>query len=484
MAGFVTADEINYLVYRYLQESGFSHAAFAFGNETRVAESRIDGSQVPAGALISFLQRGLAYIEIESSFTGQPSSAVEGARSLLQVHRILSQPRVPETPEAASKKGEDEFVEPQVIPSTNAINLTGHNGAAYALSWHPTKPLLVSAGADEKAVIAGMPGHTESGLELPKTLQHPQKRGIDGEVKGNDVALSTWHPSGEFVATGCFDGAVRVWTESGTLAQEFNEPGLRALFSLEWNPRGNLLAAGGLDKTVAVYRPSLGGQVQQDGGLVQHYKHHSAPILDLAWRDDFTLASASADHSIQEHSVESENVVLCYTGHTGEVNSIAYDPSGTLLASASDDRTSKIWTRDSSPNAMMTLSGHDRSVFGIDWSPQTTETLLLASCSYDHTTKLWDVKTGASIHALRGHKKPVFCCRFSPTGDIIATGSADRSVMLWSPKTGRLIASHVSTAEILDLQWSPQGNEIAFACADGRVGVLDPRAVQDTVSAA
>lgn len=65
----VSSDEINFLVYRYLLESGFSHSAFTFSLESHVHQSSINGSSVPPGALISVLQKGLQYIEAEASIS-------------------------------------------------------------------------------------------------------------------------------------------------------------------------------------------------------------------------------------------------------------------------------------------------------------------------------------------------------------------------------------------------------------------------------
>ena len=62
----VSSDEINYLVYRYLQESGFVHSAFTFAHESLVSRSIVADADVPPGALIAFLQKGLQYVEIES----------------------------------------------------------------------------------------------------------------------------------------------------------------------------------------------------------------------------------------------------------------------------------------------------------------------------------------------------------------------------------------------------------------------------------
>lgn len=61
----ITSDEVNYLVYRYLQESGFVHSAFTFAYESLITKSSAANADVPPGALITFLQKGLQYVGIE-----------------------------------------------------------------------------------------------------------------------------------------------------------------------------------------------------------------------------------------------------------------------------------------------------------------------------------------------------------------------------------------------------------------------------------
>lgn len=65
----LTSDEMNYLVYRYLLENGFTHAAFALGHESRVDGAKVaEGDEkIPPGALIAFTQKGLQYCEIEAN---------------------------------------------------------------------------------------------------------------------------------------------------------------------------------------------------------------------------------------------------------------------------------------------------------------------------------------------------------------------------------------------------------------------------------
>ncbi len=74
-ASVLTSDVVNYLVMRYLQESGFNHTAFCFGHESNVAKSpNIDPNNVPPGSLITFIQKGMQYLEMEANLSGQVRS--------------------------------------------------------------------------------------------------------------------------------------------------------------------------------------------------------------------------------------------------------------------------------------------------------------------------------------------------------------------------------------------------------------------------
>ncbi|EWM25654.1 f-box-like wd repeat-containing protein tbl1xr1 [Nannochloropsis gaditana] len=58
-------DEVNILVHRYLVESGYSHSAFTFFNEGGLDKTNLRAADVPPGALIAYLQKGLEYVSIE-----------------------------------------------------------------------------------------------------------------------------------------------------------------------------------------------------------------------------------------------------------------------------------------------------------------------------------------------------------------------------------------------------------------------------------
>ena len=129
------------------------------------------------------------------------------------------------------------------------------------------------------------------------------------------------------------------------------------------------------------------------------------------------------------------------TGHTGGVRGVCTVSVGgrTLLASASDDRTVRLWD-PATGTLEHTLTGHTDWVRGVCTVSVGGRTLL-ASASNDRTVRLWDPATGTLEHTLTGHTSGVNgVCTVSVGGrTLLASASADRTVRLWDPATGELI---------------------------------------------
>ncbi len=157
-------------------------------------------------------------------------------------------------------------------------------------------------------------------------------------------------------------------------------------------------------------------------------------------------------------------------GHTKQVNRLAWAPDGAALASASDDRTLRVWDAESG-TCRHTLEGHASRVFGVAWSPLGGG---LASGSYDDTVRLWDAATGQSQSTLKGHGGSVYGVAWSPDGTRLASGNSNSRVQFWRP--GRLSAERVLEGHLFCVKavaFSPDGNRLASASDDKSLALWD-----------
>ena len=241
------------------------------------------------------------------------------------------------------------------------LELKMHSSEVFMCAWNPVFTDMIATGSgDASARIWQMGGaKAAEGLGPVRLLPHgtgPRDR------KNKDVTTLEWSSDGKLLATGSYDGVARVWSRNGALVHTLR--GHKGpIFSLKWNKRGNYLLSGSYDKTTIVWDVS-----GSTGFVEQQFNDHQAPALDVDWKDDTTFASCSTDKTVHICRVGMPRPLKTYTGHTDEVNAVKWDPSGTLLASCSDDCTAKVWDVGSDrKDPMQDFKSHQQEIYTVKW---------------------------------------------------------------------------------------------------------------------
>mmetsp|Transcript_2900 Transcript_2900/g.3058 ORF Transcript_2900/g.3058 Transcript_2900/m.3058 type:complete len:514 (-) Transcript_2900:132-1673(-) len=510
----ISSDEINYLIYRYLQENGFHHTAFCFESESLFTRSSVSHIDVPPGALITFLQKGLEYIGIEEHINEDGSVRdfdrnysllspfVCDAVAIKKEKRRSSQ-SLPSHPDIVpmeenrqepsisnsnsnSIKLKEELGETRISTikfegGTKWLQLQGHQGEVFISVWNPVQLQLASGSADGMCRLWDLhttppstwssdPSQDSLAVRM-SVMPHSQY----AKERCKDVTSVNWSSNGLKLATGCYDGTVRLWENTGVLSatlQEHNGP----VFSLKWNKTSTYLLSGSYDKRVIVWDPV-------SGTVVKVYSIHNEPVLDVDWRDGDLFASCSSDKNIHICCVQpssSEALPLkTLQGHLDEVNAVVWSPGGLLLASCSDDTTAKVWSaRD---GLKFDLRGHTKEIYTVRWTPtgpgsvNPNRPLQLCTASFDGTVKVWSAETGEMVYNLRRQAQPVYSISASPNGELLATGSLGGHVSIWSLRDGSLVREVHGGGDTFDVAWSHDGAMLSSCFSSGMLYILDAR---------
>jgi WD40 repeat protein len=379
--------------------------------------------------------------------------------------------------------------------------LEGHTDRVWYASWHPTRDLLATASGDKTvriwqpkfAVPSSFSADSSAATSSWQTEPTAWRCiGVLDDFTARTVRCVEWSPDGRYLACTSFDGKAYVWV----LAQndsEFNEEdsGLRndeisleLMATLEghenevkacsWSPSGSILATCGRDKSVWLWSLE-----EEDGDLeVLAVLHgHSQDVKCVRWHPNRELLfSASYDDTIKVWAETASDWVCIetLTGHDSTVWDLAFDPSGTTLASVSDDLSMKFWT-GKAPGAaenpmhivdMLKFAAagavpflHTRTIFSVSWNGETVGAEYIATCGADDSIRICtrgpppsddDAALDPSTASLskstdtcvfhecfgldRAHTADVNCVRWHPKASVLVSCGDDNKTKIWKFK--------------------------------------------------
>jgi WD40 repeat protein/tRNA A-37 threonylcarbamoyl transferase component Bud32 len=286
-------------------------------------------------------------------------------------------------------------------------------------------------------------------------------------------------PDGKQLASASGDGTIQLWELANSkILRTFSKGHADRVTGLAFPPDGKRLASAARHENVKVWDTT-------SGKLLLTLPGQSERAACVAFSPDgkrlASVGAASGKTKEEQGQVKlwdaaTAKELLSYKGHPGVVRGVAFSPDGKFLASAGSTAVEgpkglevageiKVWEAGTG-KALLTLK-HSHPVSCVAFSPDGK---YLASGSPDKTVMLWDAAGVKEVRTLTGHTNGIASVAFSPDGQMVLAGDRDGAARLWDVVTGKVLAVLPRSKQgITAVAFSPNGRMLATASEDGSV---------------
>lgn len=332
-------------------------------------------------------------------------------------------------------------------------------------SGHEGRVTSLAMSSDGLIAAAGVDGDVTFWSSVARQSMPP----IIGDSEIFSVAFD---PSGHHLAVGRANGTIQLFEIVGPVAVEATSrrdahPG--GVMGLAFSPDGKLLASGGADSRVRVWKPNTIEPVKEMSG-------HTATVTDVAFNADSTrIASGSNDKTVQMWDVASgERIGDPMRGHGGLVLSVDFTEDGSDIVSGGNEHTMRLWDATMGQPISTPISSKTGPVTDVAISSDGRE---FVSVGVDRTVRVWNADTGAQIDSMSGHTGTITSVALSPADSTVASASSDGTVRLWRRGTDDVKVLDAGRP-LTSVAFSPTGGHLAVGGVDGQIVVWDMQSQQ------
>ncbi len=262
------------------------------------------------------------------------------------------------------------------------------------------------------------------------------------------------------------------------------------IYDLTLDPNTSLVAVGADDGNIYLWEvpPQITTGLPADFDLAgetpwpRHvWRGHTAPVIAVTFAPDgSTLVSVSQDGEIRVWDVAGEGTQESLTGIGPLLDAdVSLDVSAVALLG--QDGAIEVWDLTTGQQVLaLPPDGKERRVVALN--PTGSE----LAVGEDENAQTWEVKTGQPLQTLEGywedeeekedwvgHKKAVTALEFTPDSQILATGSADTTILFWDLESGKLAAdSEGHWATVTTMTFNPEGKRILTGGKDNKLRTL------------
>jgi len=227
-------------------------------------------------------------------------------------------------------------------------------------------------------------------------------------------------------------------------------------------------------------------ETKKDDPAKKEAKKDDVPKKDIPKKDEAKKDEAKKDEAKKEEIKEEPKKepfvpdvpVKEFKGHGDWINSLVYSGDGKYVATASRDRTVKVW-EVATGKEVANLKGSPENVKGVVFLEGSA---VVASSTgkwnkekktWEGEIKIWDVKAGKQIGSLKGHAETIEGLALSRDGKYLASASEDQTVKIWDKSSGKDIQTLNGRAGIIQaVPYGPTYSRIIWDTLKGHTGMV------------